>query len=62
MLIPEPGPWTRSFKNLDPEKHGAWKTWNQRNLEPEKSRLWKTWTLKNLEPKKSGPENKRRKT
>ena len=20
--------WTRTMKNMDPEKHGSWKTWN----------------------------------
>ena len=25
--------WTRTLKNLDPEKHGSWKTWNIYGIE-----------------------------
>ena len=34
-LDPDPGPWktwtqkTCTLKNMDPEKHGSWKTWNK---------------------------------
>ena len=24
--------WTRTLKNLDPEKHGSWKAWNNMGL------------------------------
>ena len=42
LLKPRPGPWTRTLKNLDPEKPGPGKTWTL------------TGTLKNLGPKKHG--------
>ena len=29
LLKPGPGPWTRTQKNLDPEKPESWKTWTQ---------------------------------
>ena len=35
-LDPGPGPWTRTLKNLDPEKPGPCKTWALKNLDPEK--------------------------
>ena len=44
-LKPGPRPWTRTLKNLDPEKSGPWK-----------SLTWKTMTQKKLDPEKSGPE------
>ena len=36
LLKPGPGPWTRTQKNLDPEKPGPRKTWTLKNLDPEK--------------------------
>ena len=36
LLKPEPGPWTQTLKNLDPEKPGPRKTWTLKNLYPEK--------------------------
>ena len=47
--------WTRTLKNLDPEKPRPWKTWTQENLDAEKPGPWKTSTLKNLDPEKPGP-------
>ena len=44
LLKPGPRPWTRTLKNLDPEKPGPRKTWTL-----------KTWTLKNLDSEKPGP-------
>ena len=35
----DPGPWTRTLKNLDPEKPGLRKTLTLKNLDPEKSGL-----------------------
>ena len=46
ILKPGPRPWTRTQKNLDPEKPGPRKTWTLKNLDPEKLGPWKTWTLK----------------
>ena len=48
--------WTRSLKNLDPEKPGPWKTWTLKNLDPEKPGPWETWTLKILDPEKLGKQ------
>ena len=53
-LDPGPRPWTRTLKNLDPEKPGPCKTWALKNLDPEKPGRWKTWALKNLDPEKPG--------
>ena len=36
FLKPGPGPWTRTMKNMDPEKPKPWKTWTLKNLDPEK--------------------------
>ena len=36
ILKPGPRPWTRTQKNLDPEKPGPRKTWTLKNLGPEK--------------------------
>ena len=36
LLKPGPRPWTRTVKNLDPEKPGLRKTWSLKNLDPEK--------------------------
>ena len=49
---PQPGPWTRTLKDLDPEKPGLGKTWTLKNLDPKKPGPWKTW--KNLDPEKLG--------
>ena len=35
-LLLKPGPWTRTLKNLYPEKPVPKKTWTQTNLDPEK--------------------------
>ena len=46
LLKPGPGPWktwTRTLKNLDPEKPGLWRTCTLKNLDPEKPEPWKTW-------------------
>ena len=55
LLKPGPRPWTRTQKNLDPEKPGTWKTWTLKNLDLKKPGPWKTGTLKTLEPEKRGP-------
>ena len=36
FLKPGPRPWTRTLKNLDPEKPGPWKTWTLKDLNYEK--------------------------
>ena len=36
---PGPGPWTRTLKNLDPEKPGSWRTWTLKNMG--NSWIWK---------------------
>ena len=59
LLKPAPRPWTRTLKNLDPDKSGprktlTLKTWTLKNLNPEKPGRRKTWTLKNMDPEKDG--------
>ena len=49
-----PRPWTRTLKNLVPEKLGLGKSWTLKNLNPEKPVPKKTWTQKKLDPEKSG--------
>ena len=46
--------WTRTLKNLEPEKPGLRHTLIQKNLDPEKPGPRKTWTKKNLDPETSG--------
>ena len=41
--------WTRTLKNLGPEKPGSWKTWTLKNLDSEKPGPRKAWILKNME-------------
>ena len=48
ILKPGPRPWTRTQKNLDPEKPWPCKTWTQKNLDPEKPGPWKTWTSRKM--------------
>ena len=58
LLRPRTIPWSRTLKNLYPEKYASeksapWKICILENVDPEKSAPWKTCILNNLHLQKS---------